>query len=162
MPATGKIAVDIGRGGTNWSLPKGRGGRTVVQAGWKTLRAEGGNPPLAFGPTGGCGWSGGGGFSFVKGGPGGSNGHDGVCGNGDSILEKGEGGRGSRAILPTSIPGLVLAPGRAGEPSHECGGGGGRVILNDFQSRFRSGCGEGYGAGGGGYQNGNDGIVVIY
>ena len=173
VPDTGEITVKIGRGGQR----KGHGGNTVVVAGQNKLTAGGGE--RGFGSNGGRGWSGGGGcgdaHKMGTGGRGGSNGGDGEPGNrgkggyGNHV----SGGRGSGAVLP-SIPGLVLAPGRAGEPKASTsysmdGGGGGGVTVNK-QPEWR-GKGErisyyleGYGAGarGGYWGAANDGIVVIF
>ena len=65
------------------------------------------------------------------------------------------------AVVLPSIPGLLLAPGRGGEPDGRDGGGAGGVTGNAEPEWKDKNSGEGFGAGGGSHF-GTDGVVVIF
>lgn len=102
------------------------------------------------------GYSGGGSNGFGVG-SGGSDGSDGEAG-------LGKGGKGSGVdISAFELTNFVLTPGSGGD--HQCGGGGGGVLVNGMGPEFYTGMGEGYGGGGEGCGNnygwGSPGAILM-
>ena len=60
-------------------------------------------------------------------------------------------------ISSYTLTNFVLTPGSGGD--HQCGGGGGGVLVNGRGPEFYTGMGEGYGGSGEGY--GSPGAILI-